>query len=180
MEDRAYTVSIETWGDGIDSIKDEALFGLTGVLGRLGVFGVATSAGGLAGGPGAIFTVERRLGDGDEAAILGDVMSRSVELFNEACMTVGLDHRGVARVDVMGERYQELDFDREPEEYAGVSELASTLGVSRQRVSELRAREDFPAPIAELAAGPVWKMSTLRRFVNSWDRKPGRPRKASA
>ncbi|HKW77094.1 MAG TPA: ParA family protein [Terriglobales bacterium] len=39
----------------------------------------------------------------------------------------------------------------------GTSELAALLGVSRQAVSNIRARNsDFPAPVAELKAGPVW------------------------
>jgi hypothetical protein len=180
MEDRAYTVSIETWGEDIESIKDDALFDLTEALAGLGALGVVTSAGGLAGGPGAIFTVECTVRDGDEALVVGEVTNRAVALFNDACLKVGLHHHGIARADLMDERYQELDLNQKPEVYAGVSEIAATLGVSRQRVSELRTRDDFPAPIAELAAGPVWTMSSLRRFSDTWDRKPGRPRKASA
>jgi hypothetical protein len=40
------------------------------------------------------------------------------------------------------------------------------------------ARGDaFPEPYAELAAGPVWLEPMVRRFVESWERRPGRPRK---
>lgn len=178
MEDGGYTVSIETWGEGADSIKDDALFDLTEALAGLGALGVVTSAGGLAGGPGAIFTVDPTVRDGDEALLVGDVTNRAVALFTHACLKVGLHHQGIARVDLMDERYQELELNQKPEQYAGVSEIAATLGVSRQRISELRTRDDFPAPIAELAAGPMWTMSSLRRFIDAWDRKPGRPRKA--
>lgn len=60
---------------------------------------------------------------------------------------------------------------------AGVSEIAELLGVSRQRVAELRRRPDFPGPVAQLKAGPVWRAGDLSRFADEWQRKPGRPRK---
>lgn len=63
------------------------------------------------------------------------------------------------------------------ETYLGVTEVATLLRVSKQRVSELRTSQAFPAPVAELAAGPVWAASSLRRFIQTWERKPGRPRK---
>lgn len=58
----------------------------------------------------------------------------------------------------------------------GVDELAKILKVSKQRASELAKRRDFPRPIVRLASGPVWKKSTIARFVAYWDRRPGRKR----
>ncbi len=58
----------------------------------------------------------------------------------------------------------------------GLSEIASMLGVTRQRASQLvRDYEDFPAPVAQLSAGRVWETSA----VNAWaeahpERPPGR------
>ena len=64
----------------------------------------------------------------------------------------------------------------EPEpKLAGIAELAEALGVSKQRVDQLRARDDFPLPIQELAAGPVWRLADLSTFQEGWQRKPGRP-----
>ena len=66
----------------------------------------------------------------------------------------------------------------------GVSEVASLLGVSRQRVSELARADYFPAPLAELAAGPVWDRVSLTHFLETWERTPrrkrGRPKKSVA
>jgi hypothetical protein len=98
-------------------------------------------------------------------------------MFLDACKDRHLSHGGIARVDLLTDAYLEREIDQEPERYLGVTEVARELGVSRQRVSELRARPGFPAPIAELAAGPVWKASSLMRFLESWERKPGRPRR---
>lgn len=105
----------------------------------------------------------------------------AVEAFERACAEGGIEHRGLARLDAMTDAYLEWWLTREPERYAGVSEVAAMLGVSRQRVSQLRARPDFPAPLAELAAGPVWKVSSVQRLLEGWDRRPGRlPRAETA
>jgi hypothetical protein len=77
-----------------------------------------------------------------------------------------------------GEEF-ERELAEQPETYAGVTEVAGLLGVSRQRVSELRSSGTLPAPVAELAAGPVWRVSTLQRFIETWERKPGRPRRGT-
>lgn len=63
----------------------------------------------------------------------------------------------------------------------GMAEVASIIGVSRQRVFQLaRDYSDFPEPVAVLASGRVWE----RAAVEVWslahpDRRPGRPRRAS-
>lgn len=64
-------------------------------------------------------------------------------------------------------------------ELVGVSEVAELLGVSRQRVHVLRERPEFPAPVAILAAGPIWRRGDLSTFAGGWHRKAGRPRKAA-
>ncbi len=98
-------------------------------------------------------------------------------LVDQAAEKAGLHLGDVRRLEVLTEAalVQQL---AEPEPtYAGVTEVAELLGVSKQRVSELRTSAAFPAPIAELAAGPVWSVPTLTRFIDTWERKPGRPRK---
>lgn len=179
IDETRWTVTIETWGDGVGSISDETLMALAPMIADCGGEGVAASLGGLAGGPGATFSLltSKPLQDVREASVVGDVSRIALEIFDTACAKVGISHKGVARVDVMAERYADLDLDRPSETFLGVSELAAEIGVSRQRVSELRTRADFPSPVAELAAGPVWAMSSLRRFLGAWDRKPGRPLK---
>lgn len=58
-------------------------------------------------------------------------------------------------------------------EFVGLSEIAERLGVSKQRVGELRPR--LPKPVTELRSGPIWQWPAIERFVKSWARKPGRP-----
>jgi hypothetical protein len=59
-------------------------------------------------------------------------------------------------------------------ELVGVAEIAEMIGVNRQRASAMQSKRDFPAPVAVLRAGPVWRRGDLTRFVESWDRRPGR------
>lgn len=52
----------------------------------------------------------------------------------------------------------------------GNAELGKLLGVSRQRVSQLVTREDFPAPRAVLVMGSVWTLDD----VIAWADRSGR------
>jgi hypothetical protein len=58
----------------------------------------------------------------------------------------------------------------------GTTEVTELLGVSRQRLHELRHANRFPEPAYELAATPLWIRSTVDSFLAGWERKPGRPR----
>lgn len=59
----------------------------------------------------------------------------------------------------------------------GVTEVAQLLGVSRQRLTKLRERADFPDPIGELAQGPVWDLDAIESWNGSGLRSgSGRPR----
>lgn len=52
----------------------------------------------------------------------------------------------------------------------GTAEVAEFLGLSRGRVTQLAQSEDFPTPVARLAAGPVWELVDIER----WARETGR------
>jgi len=83
---------------------------------------------------------------------------------------VRIVHVEVMTVTEMDRRLSEPTFPV----LVGVAEIAEILGVSRQRVSELARSEQFPRPVAELAAGPVWTWNMLQRFLDTWPRRPGR------
>jgi hypothetical protein len=55
----------------------------------------------------------------------------------------------------------------------GSREVSDLIGVSRQRLLQLRQEGRLPEPDAQLAATPVWKMSTIEGFLWGWRRKPG-------
>jgi hypothetical protein len=60
-------------------------------------------------------------------------------------------------------------------EIVGTSEAAELLGISRQRIHELRTAGRFPTPTVEFAAGPIWLRPAIDAF-GATVRKPGRPR----
>lgn len=64
-------------------------------------------------------------------------------------------------------------------ELVGVTEIAKALGISRQRASALQKSEGFPAPVATLASGPIYRRSDLSRFEETWPRRKGRPPKSA-
>ena len=52
----------------------------------------------------------------------------------------------------------------------GATEIATLLGVSRQRVHQLAAGDDFPKPTAVLSSSIIWE----REAVEEWARQAGR------
>jgi len=57
------------------------------------------------------------------------------------------------------------------DELVGIHEITLMLGVTRQRVDKIsRTDPDFPAPVAELHAGRIWRKSD----VEDWARGTGR------
>ena len=107
--------------------------------------------------------------------------TRAVARASRACTTanVGDIASRIIRIEIMTpeELAREVDEPNFPR-LVGVAEIAELLGVSKQRVSELRREEWFPPPLRELAAGPVWTHDSIKRFVKTWPRKPGRPKKS--
>jgi len=56
---------------------------------------------------------------------------------------------------------------------AGLAEVASLAGVSRQRAGQLASHPDFPKPVDRLAMGPVWREADVMKFL-AMPRPPGR------
>lgn len=52
----------------------------------------------------------------------------------------------------------------------GAREIEARLGVSRQRVQQLIARPDWPAPYDELAMGKVWRKADVEAWIR--DHRP--------
>lgn len=55
----------------------------------------------------------------------------------------------------------------------GAAEIGARLGVSRQRVSVITSRPDFPTPEIELASGRIWESAKVEAWI-----KAHRPDKA--
>ncbi|QAY71795.1 DNA-binding protein [Xylanimonas protaetiae] len=47
----------------------------------------------------------------------------------------------------------------------GSAEVTALLGVSKQRTYQLTGRPDFPAPVAELKMGKVWRTADVMQWA---------------
>ncbi|BAL87347.1 putative regulatory protein [Actinoplanes missouriensis 431] len=49
--------------------------------------------------------------------------------------------------------------------FVGAGEIGDRLGVSRQRVQQLIAKPDFPAPYDEIQMGKVWRIADIEAWI---------------
>ena len=143
---------IDRWVDVLDGLSEVA--------------GAVASWGGVAGGPGARFSLE--------AADVRSAVGRGAELFEQALATLGYA-ASIAHLEISTEDYLDAWLERPGTDHVGLAEVAELLAVSKQRVFQLRGRPDFPRPMVELASGPVWTRDSLNHFLEGWERRPGRP-----
>ncbi len=54
----------------------------------------------------------------------------------------------------------------------GTSEVAALLGISRQRVLKIAQQPGFPAPVAVLKMGNVWRGQDIRAWAAQRARPP--------
>lgn len=91
---------------------------------------------------------------------------------------VGLPDWPIVRLEAMTDDEVSADL-AEPlvPPLVGVSEIAEALGVTRQRAWSLATKhKDFPDPVLQVSAGPLWLASAVEAFERRWTRQPGRPR----
>lgn len=117
-----------------------------------------------------------------EAVNLRTAIATGVRAFTDALRSAGVRGAVVDLVDAKS--YEQLDRElAKPTipELVGAAEIAAMVSdppITRQRVHQLMDRDDFPPPVAELAAGKVFVRSQVEAFLRSWPRKrTGRPRK---
>ncbi len=68
-----------------------------------------------------------------------------------------------------------LAHQRRMPEIVGVAEIQQILQVNtRQQVSQLAERPNFPRPVAQLTAGRIWLRHEIEEFKQTWHRRPGR------
>lgn len=102
----------------------------------------------------------------------------AVDLLTEAAEKVGLGPPSILSLEALTAPALEAQLNEANfPALLGISEIAELLEVNRQRASQIARTQRFPAPVAELAMGPVWTEPSVRRFLDQWTRQPGRPRK---
>jgi len=51
-------------------------------------------------------------------------------------------------------------------------EIGELLGITRQRVFQLQATDNFPAPLVPLRTGPVWDRRAIEAYPHATERRP--------
>lgn len=51
-------------------------------------------------------------------------------------------------------------------------EIGELLGITRQRVFQLQATDNFPAPLVRLRTGPVWDRHAIEAYAHATARRP--------
>lgn len=111
-----------------------------------------------------------------QAADAVEAVVRARGVFEHAVALARLPPWPPVRVEAQTEGELEIELSRPSfPPLLGVAELAERLEVSRQRAWTIAGRSDFPQPVARLRATPVWTAGSVRRFLESWPRKVGRP-----
>lgn len=107
--------------------------------------------------------------------------NQAVEMFGKAISNTMLPEWPIVRIVTISDAELDAELERPTfPDLVGIREIAGLLSVTPQRASALCRKESFPAPVAELRSGPVWTAHSVRRFVDEWDRSPGRPRARAA
>lgn len=163
----AVTVSLETDGIIDDTIVDRLLGALTPYSGSL-----AHTEGVMPARIDVVVDIEAQ----DPAA----AADAGLHAVRDVLAAAGLPADGQAiGIRVVRAVDQDLAADSPGiPQLLGLTEVGQLLGVSRQRVTQLRARADFPEPLTMLASGPVWAAPALTHFMAGWDRTPGGRRRS--
>lgn len=115
-------------------------------------------------------TIEDDSGPGGTAAHAADLIASYAE-------KAGLPPWPIVRCEVV--RADLVDLEQVVPNFpdlVGAQEVTNLLNVSRQRLHELRTSGRFPEPMVTLASGPVWLRPAVEAFLDSWNRRPGRPK----
>ena len=104
----------------------------------------------------------------EQAAFLGK------KLVEDANRQVGLPpaalvSQQVVHADVFHAQLEAVSLS----EMLGTAEVCDALGITRQRLHQLRQSGRFPEPDRQLTATPLWMRSTLKDFTVGWRRMPG-------
>jgi hypothetical protein len=62
----------------------------------------------------------------------------------------------------------------------GVAEAAAILGWDKRRVATYIERGSFPAPVASLASGRVWRLEDVESFARAFRRRQARRARRTA
>ena len=111
-----------------------------------------------------------------------DAALYSIGIIEKMAGKAGMPAWPVARVETIRQDLLDAQNARPTlPELVSAPEAAEILCITPQRLHELATRHaGFPEPMYELRTGKLWLREAVEAFDKRWERKPGRPRKASS
>jgi len=111
-----------------------------------------------------------------QAASPRNAVARGGDLIAAAARSADLPDWPVVRLEAVDhdELDRELARPQLPDMVSG-PEAADMLGVTRQRLHQLRSNPRFPQPLIERTGALLYARATIESFRAAWDRRPGRP-----
>lgn len=123
--------------------------------------------------PDGFLTISGHCDDPDMALLVA--AASVVETGTISLTEMGIDARPVKVAIRSAEEVEREARMPEIPELLAASDIARLLGVSRQRVTQLRRdHEEFPPPVVATGAGHLWTREAVDWFAGVWDRRPGR------
>lgn len=162
-----YTVHLATRNPAGGEAQAE-LPGLDNFLDLLAEYSAAV-AGGQAGWAATISV------DSDDPR---DALDRAHSVVLGYAEKAGLPHWPLVHVEILtdDEADRELATPTLPDLVSG-PEIVDLLGISRQRLHQLRDNPRFPEPLIDRPGATMWARAAIDNFAAAWERRPGRPRR---
>ena len=112
---------------------------------------------------------------GDQVHQLAEASATGRALIREALMAARVPWGAVVREESLHvESFGEELVGRGLENLLDSAEVCARLGVSRQRLSQLRQQTWFPTPTTMAGKRPLWRERSIDDFAATWVRRPGR------
>lgn len=112
---------------------------------------------------------------GDQVHQLAEASAAGRARFREALKVARVPSGAVVREECLHEESFGGELaGRGFEHLLDSAEVCSRLGVSRQRLSQLRQQSWFPTPTTFAGKRPLWRERSIDDFATTWVRKSGR------
>ena len=116
-----------------------------------------------------------------EAEDASEAQRKAVGLTVELAAKAGIGEHQVVLTEVALAEVHDAALERSNfPDVVGAGEVLDILGVSKQRLHQLRTDRRFPLPMLELKSGPIWMRQAIERWAEvEWKRTPGRVKKST-
>lgn len=108
----------------------------------------------------------------------GSALDTGADIVDDAAGRSEMPAWAYVRVELLRDDELERELARPTfPDVVGSGEVLELMGISKQRLWQLRQTDDFPQPMVTLSATPIWMRAAIESFMERWNRKVGRPSK---